>query len=155
MNIAVTNVVTYPLQGLHCGACVQRVKTALLPFDAAAQVTLEPMQVTLNTNSAIADLQAAVSQAGKYQILPPISLPTANISVRSRVESNPTQTNWLKTYFPLLMIVGFILASSLGVQIGMGSQITAHHTMQFFMAGFFLVFAFFKQIGRASCRERV
>ncbi len=46
--------------------------------------------------------------------------------------------NWLKTYYPLLLIVALIALVSLK-----GSY-TAHDWMMHFMAGFFIVFAFFK-----------
>jgi hypothetical protein len=60
--------------------------------------------------------------------------------------------SWLATYSPLLLIVAYILGGSLLVQIGIGSiggqlglgSITADETMRYFMAGFFLVFSFFK-----------
>ncbi|MBI1327510.1 MAG: heavy-metal-associated domain-containing protein [Alphaproteobacteria bacterium] len=45
---------------------------------------------------------------------------------------------WLKTYYPLLLIVGLLVVASFA---GAG---TAHDWMRHFMGGFFIVFAFFK-----------
>lgn len=55
-------------------------------------------------------------------------------------------TSWLATYRPLLLIVAYILGASVLLQAGLGTavDITAMQTMRYFMAGFFLVFSFFK-----------
>ena len=55
-------------------------------------------------------------------------------------------SSWLATYSPLLLILAYILGASLLVQIGMDGMagITTADTMRYFMAGFFLVFSFFK-----------
>jgi hypothetical protein len=55
-------------------------------------------------------------------------------------------TSWLATYRPLLLILGYVLGASVLLQAGLGTaiDITAMQTMRYFMAGFFLVFSFFK-----------
>ena len=52
----------------------------------------------------------------------------------------------LAVYQPLLLILAYILGASVLVQIGLhGLQgVDAMETMRYFMAGFFLVFSFFK-----------
>jgi hypothetical protein len=76
---------------------------------------------------------------------------SAQSAMNLGVNSIPENPSWLQTYRPLLLILAFILGASLLVQLGqhaghgMGvSAISAHETMRYFMAGFFLVFAFFK-----------
>lgn len=155
---------TYPLTGLHCNACVGRVTQKLKPLADGVAVTLEPMQVVLtNPSGDFGTLQAAVAEAGKYTLLPPAreniernpakdltgrALPAINTIADAGTEalSNDTQASWLATYSPLLLIVAYILAASLLVQWGHGgaTAITATETMRYFMAGFFLVFSFFK-----------
>lgn len=156
--------VTYTLKGLHCASCVRKVTQALAPFAQQVQVTLEPMQahlVGMRENLSAQDLQAAVAQVGHYEILAPekpISKPNQDIAVikpaqnamNSGVNQETAQT-WLQTYRPLLLILAFILGASLLVQLGQHSghgmgmaAISGHETMRYFMAGFFLVFAFFK-----------
>jgi len=56
---------------------------------------------------------------------------------------DPGLSSWFETYRPLLLIVAFILGSSLLVQSPLES-ISVNETMRYFMAGFFLVFSFFK-----------
>jgi copper chaperone CopZ len=62
-----THTITYPLEGLHCGACVAKVTKVLQPLADEVNVTLAPMQVTLaNPHAGLAQLQTAVAQAGNY-----------------------------------------------------------------------------------------
>lgn len=138
---------TYALQGLHCKACIGRVTEKLAPLAEGVNVTLDPMQVVLtNPLADVATLQTAVAEAGKYQLL--ASLPDAVTPTPSNTawteEEQPA--SWLATYSPLLMIIAFILGAALLVQWGHGGvkAITLDETMRYFMAGFFLVFSFFK-----------
>ena len=108
------------------------------------------MQVTLTDPQAdVGTLQAAVAEAGKYTLLAPTA---ATMPASTSWDDAPTE-GWFTTYRPLLLIVGYILAASVLVQIGIGAMnsmqgagaaITLNETMRYFMAGFFLVFSFFK-----------
>ncbi len=57
--------------------------------------------------------------------------------------ADPVPSSWFETYRPLLLIVAFIFGSSLLVQLPL-KGISVNETMRYFMAGFFLVFSFFK-----------
>ncbi len=57
--------------------------------------------------------------------------------------ADPVLSSWFETYRPLLLIVAFIFGSSLLVQLPL-KGISVNETMRYFMAGFFLVFSFFK-----------
>ncbi len=57
--------------------------------------------------------------------------------------ADPVLSSWFETYRPLLLIVAFIFGSSLLVQLPL-EGISVNETMRYFMAGFFLVFSFFK-----------
>ena len=148
---------TYSLTGLHCGACVKRVTEALQPLADSVTVTLNPMQATLTApRASFAQLQAAVALAGNYILEPSTSAiskektavsaagyaqAAINNVAKFQLESN--SKSWLATYYPLLLIIGFILGGSLLLQVGLHA-VTVGETMRYFMAGFFLVFAFFK-----------
>ena len=147
---------TFALAGLHCNACVGRVTKSLQPLAGSVEVSLSPMQVVLTNPSASFEiLQQAVAGAGKYALLPNQALnrPQALI-VRAQVAPEnialeAARPSWLATYSPLLLIAAFILGASLLVQVGAGDRvgianIDAMETMRYFMAGFFLVFSFFK-----------
>ena len=148
---------TYALTGLHCGACVNKVTQALAPLAAGVEVSLRPMQVALIEATAdFETLKVAVENAGKYVLMPhsePIQLSkmAPDQSVRAQNASPHTAdensaSSWLTTYSPLLLIVAYILGASLLVQIGIDGMagVTTADTMRYFMAGFFLVFSFFK-----------
>jgi copper chaperone CopZ len=148
---------TYTLSGLHCGACVGRVTKALAPLAESVNVTLAPMQAVITHPSAdFAQLQAAVAAAGQYTLQE--NKPASPSSINA-IATNPVAIeapkDWLSTYYPLLLIAVYLLVASVGVQWGqhalhptatnVGIQaITAHDTMRYFMAGFFIVFSFFK-----------
>ena len=57
--------------------------------------------------------------------------------------ADPVLSSWFETYRPLLLILAFIFGSSLLVQLPL-KGISVNETMRYFMAGFFLVFSFFK-----------
>ena len=144
---------TYALTGLHCGACINKVTQALAPLAAGVEVSLQPMQVVLTGAKAdFETLTAAVEGAGKYGLVPNQALNTAVANINTaqaaieKIATDGASPNWLATYSPLLLIVAFILGGSVLVQIGMGSlaNVTTMETMRYFMAGFFLVFSFFK-----------
>ena len=145
--------ITYGLTGLHCGACVKRVTQALAPLAYSAEVSLQPMQVVVTGASAgFEALKTAVASAGKYVLVPnTVVNKPADQSMRAQsapelIANETADASWLTTYRPLLMIVAYLLSGSVLVQVGMGglASITAMETMRYFMAGFFLVFSFFK-----------
>ena len=144
---------TYALEGLHCNACVKRVSAKLEPLAESVAVTLSPMQVVLNNpNADFPTLKTAVAAAGNYVLQPTVAtapIPQAQAAIESialAMVPELAPASWLATYSPLLLIVGYILGASLLVQWGHGgaSSISAEETMRYFMAGFFLVFSFFK-----------
>ena len=151
---------TYALTGLHCGNCVRKIEQALQPFADAVSVTLEPMQARLrgvHADATLSAMQAAVAGLGAYQItnieqkVQQVQAEYAQSAIKNEVLDDLSQNSWLQTYRPLLMILAFILGASVLVQMGqhaghgMGVQaISGMETMRFFMAGFFIVFAFFK-----------
>ena len=148
---------TFALTGLHCNACVGRVTKSLEPLASSVTVTLNPMQVVLSDVTAdFETLKTAVTAAGKYALLPDFlpnqvpNMPLAQAIPEQVAPVNIADKNsapsWLATYSPLLLIVAYILGASLLVQIGMGrlASINTMDTMRYFMAGFFLVFSFFK-----------
>jgi copper chaperone CopZ len=147
----------YSLSGLHCGKCVARVTAALQPWAQEVHVSLKPMQVRLQGLSEGADfhaLQVAVSSAGEYLLKEKMALSHiehAQDATDSIANKSPLKMSWWATYYPLLLILSFILSASVIVQIGQHaghgmelSALSGGETMRYFMAGFFIVFAFFK-----------
>lgn len=138
---------TYLLTGLHCSSCVSKITTALTPFADSVEVSLKPPQAVLsNPRVGLLNLQTAVADAGAYMLLappPPQSIATTIAHTAGTDADRISPVSWWVTYQPLLLLLVYILAASMGVQIATGS-VTAVEAMRLFMAGFFLAFSFFK-----------
>ncbi len=130
---------TFTLSGMHCGACVGRASKALSGFADKVQVTLDPPQAVLrgmHSDAALEVMQIALAGAGKYTMQ--ASAPTFGANTSADVGDG-----FFATYKPLLLIVGFLV----GVTWLVHAQTPGRHWhewMSDFMAGFFLVFSFFK-----------
>lgn len=63
--------VTYQVTGLHCGACVNRVKSALTNSANEVEVTLTPPRATLsNPKQDLAALNELLAHVGDYRLSP-------------------------------------------------------------------------------------
>lgn len=123
---------TYSITSMTCSGCLAKVKSLLLmhPDVLSAEIQLEEPHatITMQKHISIRDLQTAIGLDSKYQITPV-----------AHSESTEIAKTWLQTYKPLLLIAAFIT----GVSI-ITSNAEWHTAMNYFMAGFFLVFSFFK-----------
>jgi copper chaperone CopZ/uncharacterized membrane protein YphA (DoxX/SURF4 family) len=128
---------TYQLTGMTCGNCEAKVKSSLLmlPDVTAVEVSKDTQTatITMDTHISLSDLQKAMGGAeSKYQI-----------SATQHNETAEVAKSWFKTYKPLLLVFGFITLVSSVIQIS-NDQFDFMAWMRYFMAGFFLVFSFFK-----------
>jgi copper chaperone CopZ len=128
---------TYTVTGMTCTGCVAGVKSKLLmhPDVLSAEVAL-PDQAVIEMSKHISttELQNAIGNT-KYTI-------SENAQAHDTHMSDEV-TSWFATYKPLLLIFSFIT----GVAAIVSYHHETFHGMQFmnvFMAGFFLVFSFFK-----------
>ena len=128
---------TYQVTGMTCGGCETTVKSKLLmlPDVTAVEVSKDTKTatITMEKHIALSELQKTLGGAeGKYQI--------------SALEHNETAEqakSWFETYKPILLIFGFVTLVASLIQISK-EQVDFMEWMQHFMAGFFLVFSFFK-----------
>ncbi len=127
----------YHLKGLTCSSCVANVKGSLLmmPDVLSAEVTQDSAEITMSKHISTEDLQKAMGRNGKYTI-------TEDATVHQQMTSAPAKT-WVQTYKPLLLIAAFITGVSLLTSWN-GTEINGMKWMSAFMAGFFIVFSFFK-----------
>ncbi len=119
---------------LRCSACVAGI-TPLL--DAApgveswsADVSAPGKPLTVTGTATRADIDALLRQKG-YHILGDVAAPA------------PTPAEPPRSYYPLALVVGFLAAATLLAEVGAGHW-DGMRAMRHFMAGFFLVFSFFK-----------
>ncbi|TAE30812.1 MAG: heavy-metal-associated domain-containing protein [Cytophagales bacterium] len=145
---------TYRLNGMHCTSCVGRVQQALEGVEGVkkAIVSLNPQEavVSMGCHVDTAELDRAVQTAGSYSLTdevevidkmkPPIV--GAESTPQPAITAEPDQFS-LTTYKPLLLIGAFIVGVVGLVELREG-EFDWMRAMNNFMAGFFLVFSFFK-----------
>jgi copper chaperone CopZ len=125
---------SYTITGLTCNNCVAKVKAALTPLADSVEVTLEPPQVTLTGQTAdIETMNSVLKNIGNYQM-------STTVTPKNNTEITPS---FFVTYKPLLLVLAYILLVALAIEYTNGS-FESHRFMSNFMAGFFLVFSFFK-----------
>lgn len=134
----------YEIHGMTCQSCVQKVKDMMAQSNIAADVTLNPPRLILKNDAAatLAELNKIVAPAGKYRITEIADDKSVVVAAAGR-----TWGEWFKTYYPLLLIVTMISLVSLRGSVGI------HDWMMHFMAGFFLVFGFFKMLDIRGFRD--
>ncbi len=155
----IMNKITYQVSGMTCSGCVNRVKTTLSAFAESAEVTLEPPLAVLG--EPIVDmitLNTALGKVGNYKLsevkpsevkpseVKPSEVKPSEVIKTPAIAENLFETaNWFVTYKPLLLVFSYILLVCFSVEIVHGSFVL-HRFMPNFMAGFFLVFSFFKML---------
>ena len=132
---------TYKISGMTCGSCVARAKSELLKLGdvTSADVQLAEPQATISMQRHIATttLQEALQKAGNFTIT------EADGGMKQHhAATAPVTTSWLQTYKPILLIGAYLTGITLLVEAVNGFNFM--QWMQYFMAGFFLVFSFFK-----------
>ncbi len=129
----------YKIGGMTCMGCVSNVKNKLEQSNAIAEATLqlEAPQATIKFKEELdlTSLQNLLGQDGKYQI--------KEIENTRADEQEILAEKSISTYKPLILIIAFIAGVCLLVQFPF-SSFSIMLWMRHFMAGFFVVFAFFK-----------
>ena len=162
---------TYKLDGMHCGSSVGRVQEALQTVEGVKKVavSLQPQEAVISMSQPIdtSVLDRAVKKAGTYSLTDEVQLidtmggghqpqridvMTASVPPIAVDElAEPSVT----TYKPLLIILAFILGVTALVELRMGGTapgtfagvgFSGMRAMGTFMAGFFLIFSFFKML---------
>lgn len=159
---------TYKLDGMHCGSCVGRVEEALQAVEGIKRVavSLNPQEAIVSMSRSIdtATLDRAVKRAGAYTLTDEVTerrpqvidtMGKANSQSKADVLSMPAAAvpadelaaPTVETYKPLLLILALIVGVTALVEVrqmlGAGTFVWMR-AMSTFMAGFFLVFSFFK-----------
>jgi len=133
----------YQVNGMTCGGCVASVKQNLEehPMISSVDVTLEPPRavVSMDMPVPISIIQSAI---GKKYTITEGEVIKAKINPNTEIkETLPAKS--LNTYKPLILIVSFIAGVNLLSQYPFDT-FSWMLWMRHFMAGFFIVFSFFK-----------
>ena len=134
---------TYNITGMTCGGCQAKVKGLLSKVEGVKSVGIElatgEATLDIDKHIRVSDLKAALSDYPKYQ-LSEVSQP---LSRTAPINAEEEKASWLITYKPILLIFAYIIGVTLLVE-WMQGEFNWMRWMNHFMAGFFLVFSFFK-----------
>jgi len=130
----------YTIAGISCMSCVSKIEKSLYGNSAIKKISIdkETGNTTLEGESLPHDdiISSLVSAAGEY------SLSATSASQSASKESN-------RSYKPLLLIVLYLIGTTLLLEFSSG-MFLMKTWMANFMAGFFLVFSFFKMLDIAA-----
>lgn len=137
---------TYQVNGMTCIGCEASVKNGLLMLPEITSVVVSresnSATITMDNHIPLSELQKAIGGTeSKYQI-----------SVTKHDEESEQIKSWIENYKPIILIFVYITLATFVVQL------TQYHFdfmmwMRHFMAGFFLVFSFFKLMNLSGFAE--
>ncbi len=147
---------TYIVHGMHCGACAAKVTEALESVTQVqdAQVSRDPPRatVTMRSHASTDTLNAALARKGQYTLTdvapqPQPDAPPSKQRSEAAESVSPTSAGLPdendESLYPLILIVGFILGTVVLIEV-FSEAPSWMRGMRHFMAGFFIVFGFFK-----------
>ncbi len=134
---------SFTVEGMTCGNCRAKVAAALSQRVPGTEVTLDPPHAVFPVAVDRDVMNAALASIGKYRLAEAVPEPALS-SAPAPASALPLPT-WA-TYYPLALIAAYLVVVSFA-----GTGMTDHtqngvwHVwMTNFMAGFFLLFSFFK-----------
>lgn len=134
----------FKITGMTCESCVKKVKSALSEIKGVGNVnvTLNPPEAEIKMNRHIdkSEFNSVLKKTGKYEL-------TEELYNDHNLEKeiNADEVSALITYKPLILIFIYIILGITLLQINSG-EFDLMESMNYFMAGFFLTFSFFKML---------
>ena len=133
----------YQITGMTCGSCEAKVKSALMTIENVTEVVVSKVDnaaiVTMDKHVTLSDFQKVLDS--KYQI-----------AALTHNEMAEQTKSWLETYKPILLIFAYITGITFLIQ-SKNETFNSMEAMRYFMAGFFLVFSFFKLLNLKGFAE--
>jgi cation transport ATPase len=133
----------YQVTGMTCSSCEAKVKSSLMMVENVLNVEVSKEQnsatITMEKHISLSKLQSALAE--KYKISAP-----HHSEIKEQTKS------WAETYKPILLIFFYITLVTLLTQV-FNHHFDPMQWMQHFMAGFFLVFSFFKMLNLKGFAE--
>jgi len=137
---------------MTCAGCQAKVQSLLSKVPGVKNVTIDlsngEASIDMDKHISAAQLKEALKSYPKYQISETNYQPQA---VKSAMPDEEIKS-WLQTYKPILIIFGYITGLTLLVEWVQGDFIWMRW-MNHFMAGFFLIFSFFKLLNLKGFAE--
>ena len=127
---------------MTCGGCQAKVENLLSNVKGVKNIVIDLKKgqaaIGMDRQIAITEFTKALKEYPKYQFS------ESNHNFHRDGDSYENGTNsWLKTYKPILLIFAFIIGTTILTEVAT-ETFNWHKWMSYFMAGFFLVFSFFK-----------
>jgi len=139
---------TYNISGMTCAGCEAKVSYLLKQLPGVTNVAIDldhgTADVTMSSHIPTPQLQQALKDYPKYQLTEAHTghtMPAKDIFGHT---PEPVKS-WAETYKPILLIFGYITVIA-AIAATWGSTFSGMGFMRVFMAGFFLVFSFFKML---------
>jgi len=138
---------TYEVTGMTCEACEYKIQHVLGNIEGVKSVipnrTNNTAIIEMDKHIPLSKFQEVLKPYPKYSVAEKAIMPMPAMNIE---EEKPK--SWFATYKPLLLIFGFITGVSALTAFHSDIFEVQHfswmHFMSHFMAGFFLVFSFFK-----------
>jgi copper chaperone CopZ len=142
---------TYNITGMTCSGCQAKVQTVLSKVKGVQNVKIDlskgEASIDMEHHIPTSELQSALKDYPKYQLF------ENGHQNHDSVTTNAEETrSWFETYKPILLIFGYILATTILIEVVSGA-FDWIRWMGHFMAGFFLVFSFFKLLNLRGFAE--
>ena len=142
---------TYKVSGMTCTGCQAKVQNLLSKVNAVSDVNIDLAKgeatIKMDKHIETAILQEALKDYPKYQL-------TDNNQQHLLINTEEVEETrtWLATYKPILLIFAFITGITMLNEWVVGDLVWMRW-MSNFMAGFFLVFSFFKLLNLKGFAE--
>lgn len=143
---------TYNISGMTCTGCQAKVQSLLSKVAGVKDINIDLAKgettISMEKHIATDDLKAALKESPKYQI----SEANQRQQTIAPVIAEEEAKSWIVTYKPILLIFGYIIGITLLVEY-LNDGFVWMRWMNHFMAGFFLVFSFFKLLNLKGFAE--
>lgn len=143
---------TYKVSGMTCSSCQSKVQLLLSQVKGVSNVSIDlekgEADITMEHHIATSELKNALKENPRYQ------LTEKNVEMPKSTSTGfiEEKKSWLETYRPILLVFGYITSITLLVQL-ISNSFNWMQWMNHFMAGFFLVFSFFKLLNLKGFAE--
>jgi len=134
---------TYNITGMTCSGCQSTVEQLLSKVSGVKNVLIDldkgEATIDMDKHVSTTELKSALSVYPKYQL-------SENNHMQSGLTMPEEDTrSWIETYKPILLIFAYITGTSFLVE-AINGEFLWMRWMNHFMAGFFLMFSFFKML---------
>jgi copper chaperone CopZ/uncharacterized membrane protein YphA (DoxX/SURF4 family) len=135
---------TYKISGMTCSGCQTEVEALLSSVGDISRVSVDlangKVDIEMAKHISTSALKTTLAGYPKYQLSE-----AENQMPAFSTNSDDEKKSWFETYKPILFIFAYITAASLIAALS-GDHFNLVAGLRIFMAGFFIIFSFFKML---------